>query len=581
MSVSPTKKIFKCFSCGVGGNVFEFLMKYKHLSFPEAVVELAQEFNVNLDGISFAPKQDKYSAEEKRLFEVNTEASKYYQVNLSAAIGAKAKEYLLKRNITNEQIQYWEIGYAQGNEIVKHLQKVGFTMDEIVHAGLATKKDNGTYDYFNERIVFPIKNLDGFIVGFSGRVLTDEKPKYLNTRETKIFKKSNILFNINEVWKNKEMLDSLIILEGFMDVISLKKIGVNNAVALMGTNFSNFQLKIIKDLKKPLKLFLDGDAAGTKAMYKISALLIQNKIKFTIIDNVSKFDPDELINQGKSALVLKLIAESANPYQYFLDKFLANEKDVDFDQLSEISARMIALLKYETNYILVDKVIQLMHERLGISLEAIKKELDVQPRVATFEEQSTMSPSQSHPSRQLVKKTANWTSFDTMRNKIFISLLKSGQYLDEIEPWISQISDNKFNYERILSKLVEFYRTNRYQGDDLKTFKILLDEDNVPLKDQKEIDYFIQNTMYGYNATAKLDAHELSDMILTIRIKRINDEIHNIQQNTRNLEAQLTQTDKLSDEKILNKLISNNLVKWHSLIEQRSELTELKETNND
>jgi DNA primase len=106
MSVSPTKKIFKCFSCGVGGNVFEFLMKYKHLSFPEAVVELAQEFNVNLDGISFAPKQDKYSAEEKRLFEVNTEASKYYQVNLSAAIGAKAKEYLLKRNITNEQIQY-------------------------------------------------------------------------------------------------------------------------------------------------------------------------------------------------------------------------------------------------------------------------------------------------------------------------------------------------------------------------------------------------------------------------------------------------------------------------------------------
>jgi hypothetical protein len=109
--------------------------------------------------------------------------------------------------------------------------------------------------------------------------------------------------------------------------------------------------------------------------------------------------------------------------------------------------------------------------------------------------------------------------------------------------------------------LVEFYRTNRYQGDDLKTFKALLDEDNVPLKDQKEIDYFIQNTMYGYNATAKLDAHELSDMILTIRIKRINDEIHNIQQNTRNLEAQLTQTDKLSDEKILNKLISNNLVK--------------------
>jgi len=582
MSVSPTKKIFKCFSCGVGGNVFEFLMKYKHISFPEAVVELAQEFNVDLEGISFTPKQDKYSLEEKRLFDVNLEASKYYQVNLSAAIGTKAKEYLLNRNIDNEQIQDWEIGYAKGNEIVKHLQKVGFTIEEIIGAGLATKKDNGTYDYFNERIIFPIKNLDGFIVGFSGRVLTDEKPKYLNTRETKIFKKSNILFNINEIWKNKELLDSLIILEGFMDVISLKKIGINNAVALMGTNFSSFQLKIIKDLKKPLKLFLDGDTAGTKAMYKISEVLIQNKIKFTIIDNVSNLDPDELINSGKGALVLKLIAESANPYQYFLDKFLINEKDLSFEQLNEISGRMIALLKYESNYILVDKVIQTMHERLGISVEAIKKELNNQPKpkVLVPKNQVDNNHFQLPPYREL-RKTSNWTSFDTMRNKIFISLLKSNQYLDEIEPWISQISDNKFNYERILSKLVEFYRTNRYQGDDLKTFKILLDEENVSLKDQKEIDYFIQNTLYGYNATTKLDARELTDMILTIRIKRINDEIHNIQQNTRNLEAQLTRTDKLSDEKILNKLISNNLVKWHSLIEQRSELTELKETNND
>jgi len=106
MSVSPTKKIFKCFSCGVGGNVFEFLMKYKHISFPEAVVELAKEFNVDLGNLSFSPKHDKYTIEEKRLFDLNLEASKYYQVNLSAAIGSNAKEYLLNRNINNEQIQY-------------------------------------------------------------------------------------------------------------------------------------------------------------------------------------------------------------------------------------------------------------------------------------------------------------------------------------------------------------------------------------------------------------------------------------------------------------------------------------------
>jgi len=198
------------------------------------------------------------------------------------------------------------------------------------------------------------------------------------------------------------LIDSLIILEGFMDVISLRKIGINNAVALMGTNLSNFQLKIIKDLKKPIKLFLDGDVAGTKAMYKISEILIRNKIKFTIIDNVSNLDPDELINAGKSDLVLKLIENSTNPYQYFLDKFLVKENELNFDQLSEISARMLSLLKYESNYILVDKVTQIMHERLGISLEAIKKELDYQPKAIIPEtKESNLIPFQ--PYKQLKK----------------------------------------------------------------------------------------------------------------------------------------------------------------------------------
>jgi len=574
MNVSSTKKIFKCFSCGVGGNAIDFLMKYKNLTFIETIVELAAEFNVDLGKFSLLPKKEKYSENEKIIFDLNLEASKYYQVNLNANIGTIARNYLTTRKINSEQIQLWEIGYAVGNEIVKHLLAIGYSEKQIVDAGLATKKDNGIFDYFVDRIVFPIKNQDGYIIGFSGRVLTDEKPKYLNTRETLVFKKANILFNLNQVWKLKERLDSIILLEGFMDVISLEKVGIKNAMALMGTAFSNFHLQIFKELKKPIKLFLDGDNAGINAMYKISEILIKNNLKFSIIDNNTKHDPDELVNQGQKDQILKMIAEPINPYQYFLNKLFNEQKQLSFDQLTQISEKILSLLKYESNYLLVDKVENILSTKLGVSKLAIDKVIQQDKK------------NQSEVPKKIEKPNLNYSldKYEIGRNRIFVSLLKSDEFLVKTEPIISQISGTIF-YEKIFKSLINFYQTNQYQGNNLIKFFELLQKENFTNEEINLVKQMIRKPPNIFNKDLEsrdkkdleLSDQEFNDIIKEFKIKEFDQEISSILKTIQDLDQQITMVNDQKQKEILKQKRANSISRSQKLSEHKRELNKEKE----
>jgi len=571
MSVSPAKKIFKCFSCGVGGNAFEFLMKYRNLSFLEAAVELAEEFHIDLGQINLAPKKEKYSDAEKKIFEINQEAMKYYQVNLNAELGTLARKYLENRKIEKDQISQWEVGYALGDEIVKHLTAIGYTTKDIVAAGLATQKDNGTFDYFNNRIVFPIKNLDGHVIGFSGRVLTDEKPKYLNTRETLVFKKTNILFNLDRVWKIKERLESVILLEGFMDVISLEKVNIHNSMAIMGTAFSKYHLQILKEIKKPVKLFLDGDEAGFNAMYQIAKILLANNLKFSIIDNVTNQDPDELVNQGQTSQILKMIDEPVNPYEYFLNKMLAGQEKLGFDQVEAITNKIMDLLKYETNYILVDKVIETLTTKLAISKEALTKTFEINNQPKTFEKPKVFQK----PVRET--KTKKWDKYDTGRTRIFISLLKSDEYVAKVEPLISEFSTNNLTYEIIFKKLIDFYKTKKYHGNDLKTFLALLDQENLDQETRQEIKKMLEHENFGFTNEIVLNETEFSNIIDMFEDKKLTDELKWINNETINLEKQWTSSQSEPEKQIIKQKIASNINKSNLLNKKRAKIQKKKE----
>ncbi|MHC5098690.1 DNA primase [Peptoniphilus genitalis] len=247
-SVSPSKSIFKCFGCGVGGDVITFVMKRENLSFPEAVEFLADKYNVRLE----VYKDENKEAREKRnrLYEINREAGLHFLKNYEAS--QKTQLYLKNRMLSDKTIRSYGIGYSKDSwtDLYDHLTKMGYREDELLELNLISKSKNGNYiDRFRDRVMFPIINRNNRIIGFGARAFGDAKPKYLNSRETPIFHKGSNVFNINII-SRESTRERIILVEGYMDVISLYNSGINYSVASLGTSLTIDQANIIKKMAR-------------------------------------------------------------------------------------------------------------------------------------------------------------------------------------------------------------------------------------------------------------------------------------------------------------------------------------------
>ena len=266
MSVSKDKQIYKCFSCGATGNVLKFVMDYENISFIEAVKNLADKagINVNID-LKDVPNTNTINRE---LYDIYDLSFKFYQNNLNTKEGIPAKEYLLNREINEEIIKEFGIGLSlkSRDTLTKLLLKKGFNINDIDRTGLIVKNDLGVIDIYCHRIMFPLYNLNGKVVGFSGRVFDGTSPsKYINTRETEIFKKGELLYNYHRAKDECRMKNQVIVMEGFMDVIRAYTVDVKNVVATMGTAVTKNQALLIKKMAKEVILLFDGDEAGAHA----------------------------------------------------------------------------------------------------------------------------------------------------------------------------------------------------------------------------------------------------------------------------------------------------------------------------
>ncbi len=231
-SVSPDKQIFHCFGCGVGGNVFTFLMKIEGISFIEAVQTLAERANIQLP--TFENSRDAAREELKsKVYRVNEFTANYYHENLYKSTSKDAQEYIKKRKLTNEILKSFRIGFSgKFDELYRALKKEGFNEPEILESGLVNKNENGTYiDRYRNRLMFPICDARGKVIAFGGRVLDDSKPKYINSPENIVYSKGRNLFGLNVAKKNPETKKRILIVEGYMDVISLHQRGISNVVA--------------------------------------------------------------------------------------------------------------------------------------------------------------------------------------------------------------------------------------------------------------------------------------------------------------------------------------------------------------
>lgn len=330
LSVSQEKQIFSCFSCHTSGNVFNFVKEYENISFIEAVKLVADKAGINID-IGQVKKENKSS---NKLYEVYDTSNKFYQNNINTKLGEKAKEYLFKRGITEDIIKEFEIGLSlkKRDTLSSLLIKKGYDEKLLIEGGLSTDTENGLMDLFRDRIMFPIWDINGKVVGYSGRIYDNlDTSKYINTKETSIFKKGELLYNYFRSKNECRIKNSVIITEGFMDVIRLYSIGVKNVIATMGTAVTKKHVNLIKRLSNNVILLFDGDKAGAKATLSCIDMLAGEDINIGIIRLKDNLDPDEFILKNGQEEFLRLLENPITVLNFKTDYFKQN-KDLNNDE---------------------------------------------------------------------------------------------------------------------------------------------------------------------------------------------------------------------------------------------------------
>ncbi len=306
-SISEEKRLYHCFGCGASGNTLHFLMEFRKLSFIEALQELAKTASIDLSG--YSSEKDFVSVKEKDLLlKINKESMLYFHKLLESNEAEGAREYLKKRRLTEETIKDFRIGFGGNNwnKLTGFLKGKGFGDDLILKSGVACQGNDGLFDRFKDRIIFPIFDRDGNTVGFGGRILSEDKSqaKYLNSPENPVFHKGGLLFSLNfakdEIIKKKEAL----IVEGYMDVIALNQNGIKNAVAPLGTALTINQLAILKRFAESVVFIFDGDEAGINAANRALDVSADSELNQTVVILPGKKDPyDFVMEKGKNAFL--------------------------------------------------------------------------------------------------------------------------------------------------------------------------------------------------------------------------------------------------------------------------------------
>ncbi len=378
MSVSREKQIYTCFSCHATGNVFTFLMDYEHISFSEALKSLGERVGVDVSGV----KTKKIVSKNEKLYEAYELALKYYQNNLNSTIGRSAKSYLGKRNITENLIKEFEIGLSldKRNDLTTLLTKKGYDLAVLNKIGLV----NDDYDIYRDRIMFPLYDVSGRVVGFSGRIYKDtDQNKYLNTKETEIFRKGELLYHYHVAKEECRSKKSVIIMEGFMDVIRASSIGIKNTVALMGTALTKEQINLIKRLSLNIYLCLDGDDPGVHATLNIGQMLLDQEIEVKVIRLPNPDDPDSFILKNGKEKFENLI-ESALNFSDF--KLLKLREKVDFrsdeekaNYINTVIKEMLKIndpIRVEVVLKRLAKEFDIGYNTLEMRLNSLKKEVE-------------------------------------------------------------------------------------------------------------------------------------------------------------------------------------------------------------
>lgn len=374
-SVSSERQIFHCFGCGVGGDVIRFIMNAENVSFQEAVEILAERAKIDLpqDNNNIDLARVKF---KERLFEVNLASAKYFRDNLYSPEAKIAQEYANKRKLDNETVKKFGLGFAFGskNDLFKHLSSLGFTPDEMVSAGVVIKNENGYVDRFRQRLMFPIFDIKERVIAFGGRVLDDSLPKYMNSPETPIYSKSRNIYALN--FARRAKVTKLLMVEGYMDVISLHKAGIPNAIASLGTALTEQQGRLMRKYAPEIILGYDADGAGQAAILRGLDILAAIGCNVKVMKITGAKDPDEFVNKYGSEMLMKLMDNAITLVEFKLDIIKKNSDINSVDGKIAYLNNVATVLAKINNSMERELYINRVSSELGIGVEAIYAEIN-------------------------------------------------------------------------------------------------------------------------------------------------------------------------------------------------------------
>ena len=372
-SVAPDKGIYYCFGCHKGGGVINFMMELEGLSYPDAVRNLAKRCGMEVP--EDEQYQSRYKAQE-RLWALMKEAGRFFHAQLNSPAGAQCMEYVKKRGLSPKIVTQFGMGYAPAswNALTNAMKAKGYTDQELKDADLVGEKNGHVYDRFRNRLMFPIIDVRGNVIGFGGRVLDDSTPKYLNTSETIIFNKRKNLFGLNFAKKSK--LGYMILVEGNVDVVTLHQYGFDNAVASLGTSLTEEHATLLSRYTEQVVLTYDADEAGQRAAKRAIPMLEKVGIQVKVLRMRDAKDPDEFLHKHGAEAFRALLEESSNRVEYQLDaigrKYDLSVDDEKVKYLQECAELISSLGSSVQREVYSGRVA----EKTGLSLEAMKLEVN-------------------------------------------------------------------------------------------------------------------------------------------------------------------------------------------------------------
>ena len=439
MSVSREKQIYKCFSCGASGNIYNFLMDYEHIDFKEALSKLSSKLGINIENTTI-----KVNNKFDKFYEIYDLTSKLYQNNLLSEKGSSARNYLKSRNISLEEIKKFNIGLSfSNNQVVKQLEKK-YNLLDLEDVGLISNN----HDIFQNRIMFPLMNLENKTVAFSGRIYdTNSKDsKYINTKETNIFKKGEILYNYYACKEDVRIKKYLILVEGFMDVIRLSTIGIKNVVATMGTSLTINQIKLLKRLSNNIYLCFDGDNPGKLANINNGEELIKHDINIKVISLDNNDDPDSYVLKNGKEKFETLIEEAKSYQEYYMEYQKDNISTTDIKEVTEYINKVLEKLKYNNNAIEKELVLKKLAKDFDISYNTLEN------RLKDYSLEKNTNLEVKSPKKE-EKITVN--KYYVASRDLIMGMLYNNKIIDIYKNYNIQMINNKF--DAILNEILYRY----------------------------------------------------------------------------------------------------------------------------